>query len=99
MIYEILKERGAKGPERAITRGKLMEITGLNLRALRHTIQKERKYHIICGKTTGEGGYYRPKNRAEIEAYRDLFEKRIAQFAVSLRLPRSMMKHTKRASK
>ena len=100
MIYEILKEKGAKGPENAITRGELMEITGLDVRGLRHKVQQERKRHIICAVTGGgKGGYYRPATRAQILAYSNLFEKRIAQFAVTLRLPRRMMKAVKRASK
>lgn len=99
MIYEILKEKGAKGPENAITRGELMEITGLEVRELRHKIQQERKHHIICAVTGGKGGYYRPATRAQIQAYLKLFEKRIAQYAVTLKLPRRMMKAVKRASK
>ncbi len=94
MIYEILKQKGANGPENAITRGELMEITGMNIRELRHRIQQERKHHIICAVTGGgKGGYYRPTSWAQIQAYLKLFERRIAQFAVTLRLPRRMMKH------
>jgi|GEM_PF-1822617 len=96
MIYEILKAQNAKGPERAITRNELMRKTGLELRELRRMIQRERRHHIICGKTTGEGGYYRPASREQIKEYRQLFEKRIAQFAETLALPRRMMKRGKR---
>ena len=100
MIYEILKSKGANGPENAITRGELMEITGLDVRELRHKVQQERKRHIICAVTGGgKGGDYRPTTRAQILAYLKLFERRIAQFAVTLRLPRRMMKAVKRASK
>ena len=93
MIYEILKQKGAKGPENAITTGQLMAQTKLDIRELRRQVQEERQRHIICGKTYGEGGYYRPANRGQIAAYRNLFEKRIKQFGETLRLPLRMMKH------
>lgn len=93
MIYEILKRKGAKGPDRAITTAELMTYTNLELRELRRQIQEERQHHIICGKTYGDGGYYRPANRGQIVAYRKLFEKRIQQFGETLRLPHRMMKH------
>lgn len=95
MIYEILKQKGARGPENAITRDELATITGLEIRKLRHQVQKERKRHIICGVVGGKGGYYRPASRQEIRAYRDLFEKRIAEFAITLRLPRRIIRHSK----
>lgn len=95
MIYEILKAHKARGPERAMTRGELMNRTGLDLRELRRMIQKERRRHIICGKTFGEGGYYRPACREQITAYRKLFEQRIKQFSETLELPRRMMKRGK----
>ena len=93
MIYEILKRRGAKGPENAITTSQLMAQTKLDERELRRQVQEERQRHIICGKTYGDGGYHRPANRGQIVAYRELFEKRIKQFGETLRLPLRMMKH------
>lgn len=96
MIYEILKAHKARGPEQAITTGELMERTGLDLRELRRVIQKERRRHIICGKTYGSGGYYRPACREDITAYRKLFEKRIQEFSETLELPRRMTKRGKR---
>ena len=96
MIYEILKAQNAKGPERAITRNELMRKTGLELRELRRMIQRERRHHIICGKTYGSGGYYRPACREDITAYRKLFEKRIREFSETLELPRRMTKRGKR---
>lgn len=93
MIYEILKKKGANGPDRAITTAQLMDYTKLELRELRRQVQLERKRHIICGKTYGDGGYYRPATRGQIAAYRKLFEQRIEQFGETLRLPYRMMKH------
>lgn len=79
-----------------MTREELINRTGLDLRELRRMIQKERHRHIICGKTFGDGGYYRPSCREQIAAYRKLFEKRIKQFSETLELPRRMMKRGKR---
>lgn len=99
MIYQILKQYGARGKENAMTMEQLKPLTGKSEREITKAVQDERKRHLICSKTTNGGGYYRPANKAEITEYIQLQEGRIAQHAVSLRLARRFKKRQQKHNK
>jgi len=64
------------GKENAISTQKLVNLTGCgSVRALQKIIAANREAgKIIC--SSGEGGYYKPGNRAEIEEFVNTLENR-----------------------
>lgn len=95
MIYELLKARGARGIHRAMPTKEIMAETGMTRREVARAVQRERRRHFICSKTTDGGGYYRPVNIEEIRQYVAGQEQRIAHHAVTLRLARRFMRKQK----
>lgn len=91
-IFQILKQAGAVGEHRAMTSKELMRRTGLTRRGLVRRVNWERKRHLICSTTSGEGGYYRPASRADIQHFLAGQEQLIKRHAVSMRLARRLMK-------
>lgn len=91
-IFQILKEAGAVGEHRAMTSKELMHRTGLTRRGLVRRVNRERKRHFICSTTAGDGGYYRPDSRADIQRFLDGQEQLIKRHAVSMRLARRLMR-------
>ncbi|WP_298762674.1 hypothetical protein [uncultured Megasphaera sp.] len=94
-LYQLLKKLNANGKERAVSTERLMRLTGLTQRGIRHLVNRERKKHFICSTTTGNGGYFRPANRNEIKSFLAVQEQRIKRHAVSIRLSRRLMKRGK----
>ncbi|MDD6070107.1 MAG: hypothetical protein PUC12_04735 [Clostridiales bacterium] len=73
MIYELLKV----GKANATTTKELMEITGLNARGITKEVSKERSEgNIICSVSSGNGGYYLPETKEEVEEFYRLMCKR-----------------------
>jgi hypothetical protein len=91
-VFQILKQAGAIGEGRAMTSRELMRRTGLTRRELVRRVNRERKRHLICSTTSGDGGYYRPINRADIQRFLDGQEQLIKRHAVSMRLARRLMR-------
>lgn len=91
-IFQILKQAGAVGEHRAMTSKELMHRTGLTRRGLVRRVNWERKKHFICSTTSGDGGYYRPASRADIQHFLDGQEQLIKRHAVSMRLARRLMR-------
>ena len=59
-----------RGQENRISRGELMEITGLSDRILRQELHRLRAGgEIICSSTVPPGGYWRPGDDAETAAF------------------------------
>lgn len=59
-----------RGQENRITRGELMEITGLSDRILRQELHKLRAGgEIICSSTVPPGGYWKPADDEETAAF------------------------------
>lgn len=77
-IESILTEYGAIGEAAAIPKAVLLQVTGISPRAIRRRVQNERMAGaIICGKMHGEGGYYLPATREEIEHFTNAQNSRI----------------------
>ena len=93
-IFRILKLLGAVGEHRAMTSRELMRRTGLTRRELVRRVNWERKRHFICSTTSGDGGYFRPASRADIQRFLDGQEQRIKRHAISMRLARRLMRRT-----
>lgn len=91
-IFQILKQSGAVGEHRAMTSKELMRRAGLTRRELVRRVNRERKRHFICSTTSGDGGYYRPASRADIQRFLDGQEQLIKRHAVSMRLARRLMR-------
>lgn len=98
MIIEILKRMKARGAGRAISAKRLAAITGTTVRDVVKAVERERRRHIICSKTTNGGGYYRPETFSDVERYITSQENRIIKHAYSLRLPRRIKKRLKKRS-
>ena len=92
MIYQLLKQHGAKGANNAMTTKKLMRLTGLSKREVTKAVERERRKHFICSRMTNGGGYYRPATSGEVLDYIKSQEKRIEKHALSVRLPRRFKK-------
>lgn len=59
-----------RGQENRITRGELMEITGLSDRILRQELHKLRASgEVICSSTVPPGGYWKPADAEETAAF------------------------------
>lgn len=74
MIHEFLET----GAENAITGRDLATMTGLNQRAIQHTVERERRAGWpICASCNGEHpGYFMAANKAELEQFcRSLFHR------------------------
>ena len=95
MIYQLLKKHGARGRQNAMTTKQLMHLTGLSQREITKAVERERLKHFICSQMTNGGGYYRPATTAEVLAYINSQEKRIAKHALSMRLARRFKKRKK----
>lgn len=73
------------GAANAVSRSDLLRLTGLNDRALRAEIERERLAgSIILSSTDGSGGYYLPGSRAELERYIAAQRHRAAAISASL---------------
>lgn len=94
-IFQLLKEAGAVGEHRAMTSKELMRRAGLTRRELVRRVNRERKRHLICSTTSGNGGYFRPASRADIQRFLDGQEQLIKRHAISMRLARRLMRHRK----
>lgn len=95
-IHQLLKQLNANGRNRAVPTSVLSKLTGLTRRQVVSIINRERKRHLICSKTDSGGGYYRPANIGEIKEFFSVQEQRIKRHAVSIRLPRRLMKRRKK---
>lgn len=59
-----------RGQENRITRGELMEITGLSDRILRQELHKLRAGgEVICSSTVPPGGYWKPADAEETASF------------------------------
>lgn len=91
-IYQILKEREARGLYKAVPIKELADLLHTNARQVKRWVEIERRRHFICSTTANGGGYYRPKDEAEIRTYIDRQEKLIQAHAKTLRLARRFAK-------
>lgn len=90
MIAELLH----KGKENALTVPRLMELCNLHSKRL-VTAQVERERAagaLICSKTTGSGGYYLPKDRAEVIEFISTMESRMRKMNTSITAARAYLK-------
>lgn len=84
-IHALLKERNARGRNRAISALELASLLHVSSRKIRRWVEIERRRHFIC--STADG-YYLPESRADILGFKRQIEKLIEAHARTLRLVR-----------
>ena len=93
MIAEYLTEKGAMGEEHAIRTKDITKDLNITKRALVSTVGKEREGGaLICGKSTGDGGYYIPATMDEIIHQANKLEHGIKMRALALKPFRGVLK-------
>lgn len=92
MIAELLN----RGRERARTSDDLMRACGLmSKRELTNQIARERENGIIILSTTaGNGGYYLPKNREEVQQFINSMEARAQNTLKAVKCARKLLNET-----
>ena len=89
MVSELLPV----GKKNAISTLELCEVLHCNIRELRKYVAEERKAGmVICSST--EGGYYKPDNRAEVEEFVSVLDKKSRSIMVALKSARKYLKAT-----
>lgn len=83
-----------RGSENAITTAELLRRTGYACkRQMTKAIQAERKAGaLIASRTDGQGGYFQPSSRAELEDYVQSMTGRAKSIFVSIRAARKALK-------
>ena len=93
MIAKYLTEKGAIGEEHAIRTKDITRDLNITKRALVRTVGKEREGGaLICGKNTGDGGYYIPATTDEIIRQHNKLEHGLKMRALALRPFRRALK-------
>lgn len=93
MIAEYLTEKGAIGEDHAITTRDITRELNITKRAIVSRVGDERKNGaLICGKNTGDGGYYIPATMDEIIHQANKFEHGIKMRALALKPFRRALK-------
>lgn len=90
MVHEKLK----RGKENAITSAELMKLCGFNdKRTLQMQISKERaEGAIICSTTVGQGGYYLPQDKEEVQEFIKSMTSRARKTFKAIKSARKYMK-------
>lgn len=93
MIAEYLKEKGAIGEDHAIPTRDITRELNITKRAIVSRVGDERKNGaLICGKSTGDGGYYIPATMDEIIHQANKLEHGIKMRALALKPFRRTLK-------
>lgn len=90
MVHEQLK----KGKQNAITSAKLMKMCGFSdKRTMQMQITRERNEGIvICSTTVGQGGYYLPQDKEEVQEFIDSMTSRARKTFKAIKSARKYMK-------
>lgn len=93
MIAEYLTEKGAIGEDHAIPTRDITRELNITKRAIVSRVGDERKNGaLICGKSTGGGGYYIPATMDEIIQQANKLEHGIKMRALALKPFRRVLK-------
>lgn len=93
MIKQYLIDHHAIGKDNAIPTRDITNDLSISKRALVATVSKERTNGaLICSKTNGDGGYYMPASREEVEEQHKVLEHGIKMRALALRPFRKALK-------